>query len=235
LHGANFESKEVIMGGTDSTISKTKRGLLLTAGLSIFVALTSCSNALIYSEGTNVSIASIKVNDNVGEPLSLVTGLDRTVAVISPPAKSNQESVNMLSGFKLDQHDEKTSALAAAETAGLPDEANFGIDTLEIRSEFASGSAAVIMAESNSGAAASILNVAYSSNPARALDVKKQFLAQKVQRSTDTDALRQTAVDMGITDLFDPKGEIKLWIDRTNDPVELDRYERIITARLGAS
>lgn len=92
------------------------------------VALSGCGHALVYGEGTNFSLATLRVNDDPATPLRVVSGLDRTVATIAPQTADGQDAVNMLSDFQLAHP--RTSMLGA-----------FG-DTLEITTEFVSGAAA---------------------------------------------------------------------------------------------
>ncbi|MBI1733208.1 MAG: hypothetical protein HYR49_10655 [Gammaproteobacteria bacterium] len=98
--------------------------------LPVFAAtLGACTDALVYGESTNLSIASFKVNDNVAQPFSVNFELDRTVAALVPPMHAGGEAANLIAGFKMD------------DSGKLP----FGTKT--ITTEFASGKAAEVMVQ----------------------------------------------------------------------------------------
>ena len=80
---------------------RTRMQWLRVAPLIAALALGGCSNALIYGESTNFSLASLKLNDSVAEPISVNSGLERTVAALAP-AGEKDDAVNMVAGFALD-------------------------------------------------------------------------------------------------------------------------------------
>lgn len=117
-----------------------------------FVLLSACTDALVYSERTGFNLG-ISVNDEATTPVKLNAGLERNVVTFAPPSGEYKESkkrtikhdaVSMLSGFHLtDGHGGINNPLGG---------------TLSIRSQFASGEAAVVIAR-NPAAAARITGV----------------------------------------------------------------------------
>jgi len=103
-------------------------------------SLAGCGNALLYGEGTNISLATIKVNDNPATPVQLHTGLHRTVAAIVPRQNDGAEAMNLISGL----HFTDTKQM-------------FG--TLTVETQFASGRAATEIADKNPSLAKSIMNI----------------------------------------------------------------------------
>jgi hypothetical protein len=97
--------------------------LLFTLGM-----LSACSDALVYGESTNFSLASVKFNDNVARPFSVNVGLDRTVAALVPPMGTGDESANLIAGFR------------------LTDDSNAPFGTKTITTTFASGRAGEVLA-----------------------------------------------------------------------------------------
>ena len=103
----------------------------------ILAALSGCSDALIYSESSSFNLA-IGVNDSAALPISVNAGLKRSVVNIAPPLGGDVtngstvipqgEAVSSVSSFVLTDSDRGTNPLAG---------------TLKIKTQFASGNAAV--------------------------------------------------------------------------------------------
>ncbi len=138
-----------------------------------------CNKALIYSEGTNVSLATLKVNDDVTEPVSVNFGLERTIAVVAPPKTKDGDSINMVSGFMLDDD-------------GSP----FG--TMTIKTQFASGEAGLNLATNSPQAAAQIMNVTSVKPDGPQLRARKTNAINFVRTSADTARLDTVAERMGV-------------------------------------
>jgi hypothetical protein len=104
-------------------------------------ALAGCSDALTYGEGTSFNLA-IGVNDDPALPLSVNAGLHRTVVNIVPPlggdvssgntTVARGEAVSSISSFNLTDDGRDTNPLGG---------------TLKIKTQFASGEAAVTIAQ----------------------------------------------------------------------------------------
>ena len=119
-------------------ILKKVRFIFIIAGLLI---VSGCNQSLIYAEGTNVSLATIKVNDDVAEPLNINFGLDRSVAAIAPPKTIGDESVSMISDFRYEYK--------GGEFTG----------TLKIKTQFASGDAGIALVTNKPKAAAKMAGI----------------------------------------------------------------------------
>jgi hypothetical protein len=110
--------------------------LLPAAGM-----LAACSDALIYGETTNVSIATVKLNDNVAQPISANFGLNRTVVAAVPPMDGGGEAANLVTGFKMD------------------DQGHLPFGTKTITTTFASGRAGEVLATKRPQLAMQIMRV----------------------------------------------------------------------------
>ena len=106
----------------------------------MLIGLNGCGNAILYGEGTNISIATLKVNNDPATPVQINTGLDRTVAAMAPRQGDGEEAMSLLSGFKFKDTKEA-----------------FG--TLTIDTQFASGAAATTIAKQKPALAKSIMNI----------------------------------------------------------------------------
>ncbi|MBI5461557.1 MAG: hypothetical protein HY941_05150 [Gammaproteobacteria bacterium] len=165
------------MNTTPNTIKTITRSL---AAMTCSLLLGACSKALIYSEGTNVSIATVKVNDDAAKPLSVNFGLERGVATIAPPKKTNGEAVNMISGFKLEKTGDDISG------------------TLTIKTQFASGGAGLGLATQNPQAAAQIMNVTSVAPDSADLRLRKIYAAEFIRKSNNATALKAVAERMNV-------------------------------------
>jgi len=97
---------------------------------------------LIYGERTGFNL-SIHVNDDPTSPLRVNAGLERSVAASVPPTQSsgqsNGEAVNLFSSFELFYTEDPKSAFN---------------ETLTVRTQFASGAAALEIARGDNAAQA---------------------------------------------------------------------------------
>lgn len=119
--------------------------------LASLCGLAGCGDALIYGERSSFNLA-IGVNDNAALPLSVNAGLDRTVVNFAPPLGGDVvsggggiargEAVSSISNFDLRDKDRATNALGG---------------TLTVKTQFASGEAAVIIATKHPALAAAIM------------------------------------------------------------------------------
>ncbi len=183
----------------------------------IFAALLlgGCNKALIYAEGTNVSIATVRVNDDVTEPVSVNFGLDRTVAAVVPPKTANGEAVNMISGFMLENDD------------------NF-FSTLTIKTQFASGQAGLDLAIHNPQAAAQIMNITSVAPDGLEIRAQKANAIAFVTASDNSAGIETVAVRMGVKDNRpDPKLAIQDAINNA-DANLFKSYTTIIKSELGS-
>jgi len=104
--------------------------------LATTLALTGCSHTLVFAEQTGFNL-SVIVKPSEATPLNVNLGLDRTVASLVPPIHENTpqgvvdgEGVNMFAGFAA-HYDPATQPFAGS---------------LRIRTQFASGQAATMIA-----------------------------------------------------------------------------------------
>jgi hypothetical protein len=138
--------------------------------IGILAALSAgCNNTLFYGEKTAFSMA-IHLNDNPQTPVEVNMGLKRHVGEVAPPVATQEEAgknvpvgeaVSSLSGFRLRYEENPNNIL---------------LGDLYIRTQFATGIAATILAE----------------NPAQAIQVIKAdferseaFLTEDVQERVD--------------------------------------------------
>lgn len=134
-----------------------KRFPIAGAFAAMAFALTACENTLIYAERTGFNLA-IYANENPATPLEVNGGLKRSVVGLVPPTKVKKENetssgesraegeaVSMFSGFRL-TYDEGEGPFAG---------------DLSIRTQFASGVAAITIANGQEPAEAvkKIVNV----------------------------------------------------------------------------
>lgn len=173
-----------------------------------------CNKALVYSEGTNLSLASVKLNDNVAEPISVNLGFDRTVAAMAPPRGDVDDTVNMVSAFRMDQ-----------DSSGIS-------GTLTINSEFASGDAATASVEGDAEAAMSILSLTAGPPPAPDLAGEIGRAIAHVKASDDGDAVKRVADRMGVGGGLFPQNAIVTTLHGAS-PGDFQRYSAIIVEELG--
>jgi hypothetical protein len=146
------------------------RRLAMLPLIGIVAALSAgCNNTLFYGEKTAFSMA-IHLNDNPQTPVEVNMGLKRHVGEVAPPVATQEEAgknvpvgeaVSSLSGFRLRYEENPNNIL---------------LGDLYIRTQFATGIAATILAE----------------NPAQAIQVIKAdferseaFLTEDVQERVD--------------------------------------------------
>lgn len=108
------------------------RAISIAIAGALALSLAGCGKALIYAEGTNFSLTTLRLNEDPATPVRMVSGLDRTVAAVVPRRAADGDAVNMSANFHLEhKKDGKTFPSV------------FG-DTLKITTEFASGAAAYV-------------------------------------------------------------------------------------------
>jgi len=171
--------------------------------LALFVS--ACENTLIYAERTGFNLG-IAVNDDPSTPVHVNAGLKRTVVSVVPPRETGRtftgasvpkaDSVSMFSGFRL-QYDQGDG---------------FFQGNLRIRTQFASGQAAINLAD-DVQAVRKIVNVNFSR------DVS--FVDQQ----------RQKRVDGFLDDIDGIADEKKLFDLNKNPPVTAPDVEQVVKLR----
>lgn len=150
------------------TIGPLRCGPALLLG-SAALLVAGCGNTLFYGEKTAFSMA-IHLNDNPQTPIEVNMGLKRQVGEIAPPVATEEEagkdvpvgeSVSSLSGFRL-RYEENPS--------------NILLGDLYIRTQFASGIAATILAE-KPAQAIQVIRADFERSP--------DFVAEHVQKRVD--------------------------------------------------
>ena len=140
---------------------------LLLGGVTLLVA--GCANTLFYGEKTAFSLA-IHLNDNPQTPVEVNIGLKRHVGEIAPPVTTEKEAgkdvpvgeaVSSLSGFRLRYEENPNNVL---------------LGDLYIRTQFASGIAATILAE-KPAQAIEVIRADFERSP--------DFVAEEVQKRVD--------------------------------------------------
>lgn len=148
--------------------------------ITTILLISGCSRALIYEEGTNLSLATFKVNDDVSEPVSANFGLKRTVAAITPPQEGKQDSVNMISSISFN------------------DESDFfGTGMLTINTRFASGNASLLLSEKPS-AAAKLINADSLTPDTPELMMRKNQVTNYIRKVEDSQKLAVVAEKMEV-------------------------------------
>ena len=159
----------------------------------IGVSLAGCSDTLVFMERTSVSIASVNLNENAGEPLELNFGLRRSIVTFAPPVGGVEilerelvpegDAVSMLSGFQLAYY--------------RPDDESISAD-LSIATQFVSGRAASSLAMSPK-ATGELLDVEFLVPVDDELQKRRveayQFLGEDV--TSDQQAIDALAVAIG--------------------------------------
>jgi len=105
--------------------------------------VTGCADGLVYGERTSFDLASVRVNDDPSEPVSIKLGFDRDVALVAPPiggkveddgrTTAEGEAVSQFSTFTM-----KSTAPFVNPTGNA--------DLLAVQTRFASGNAALAIA-----------------------------------------------------------------------------------------
>lgn len=140
-----------------TSLRKLSSLLRMALFVSVGVAGTGCTDALVFSESSGFNL-SIGVNEEPSTPVQLNAGLERTVLAFAPPVKESNvengqrraegEAVSLFSGFRLtDDHAQVGSSA-------------FG-GKLTIVTQFASGIAAQKLA-GNTEAVRAVTSVAQS-------------------------------------------------------------------------
>ena len=185
--------------------------------ISASILLSGCQKALIYGESTNFSLATLKVNSDVAEPLAINAGYDRSVAAVSPPKGTDangKEAMNMVSHFELTNDAEP-----------------FG--TLAIATEFASGKAATNMVNFNPDGAAGLMKINFVKPIGPAAAALRGRLIEKVNNSNDTEALDKVATDMDISPIVDARTQVIQQLNQSTDAM-LTGYKTTVEKWLGA-
>jgi len=197
--------------------------------------LAACQPALIYGERTSFNLAAVQVNDNVSEPVRINFGLLRSVATAAPPRggmagerpvdpksdkntdrTANGEAVSVLSNFHL-------------EDSGAGSSLPLVSDELTIRTRFASGEAAISVAD-KPGAVRAILGVGTVGPVSPEVRARQKKLVDCVRKIVDPKQLEVIAKELGVESTDNPQAdnfEIRNRIGEKRPP-ELDRLENIL-------
>ena len=200
--------------------------------------LAACQPALIYGERTSFNLAAVQVNDNVSEPVRINFGLLRSVATAAPPrggmagerpttpvdpksdkktdGTANGEAVSVLSNFHL-------------EDSGAGSSLPLVSDELTIRTRFASGEAAISVAD-KPGAVRAILGVGTVGPVSPEIRARQKKLVDCVRKIVDPKQLEVIAKELGVESTDNPQAdnfEIRNRIGEKRPP-ELDRLESIL-------
>ncbi len=172
------------MEATLLTPLKKKIACLVATGLILFVS--GCGDTLVFMERTSLSLAAVNLNENVGEPVEVNVGFRRSVISFSPPVGGVEvfegefvpegEAVSMLSGFKL---------------AYDPPDGDLLPGDLTIKTQFASGNAAVAIAD-DPAIANRIMDVDFLVPPSEALLERRRAVSQFFAPGADLD---QASID----------------------------------------
>lgn len=198
------------------SFSVPRMARVLIAGLCA-ATLAACGDTLVYGERTGFNLA-VEVNQDPSTPVNVNLGLHRTVVGVVPPvdteseeqqgeSRPSGEAVSMISGFDLSNED-KTNQLDPE---------------LQIRTQFASGEAAVEVS-GNDLAVAAIARPNIIRTPEFASERTRNKVDQLISKSAnldDTSMIRLASnppvtdpeVDSAIEDDIDPNDR------RANDPV----------------
>jgi hypothetical protein len=125
--------------------------IYLGALLAMFL-LAGCADGLAYGERTSISVASVRLNDDPAQPVAIKLGFDREVITVAPAIggtivdretgqrSASGEAVSQFSTFTV-------STKAPFLPDGQPDQAPEQPDLLGVQSRFASGGAALEIAD----------------------------------------------------------------------------------------
>jgi len=141
-------------------MSHTLATHLLAAGMAI-CALSGCGKTLMFGERSGLNLA-IRVDPAGQPPVMLNLGLNRTVGTIVPPATQSRDNrpsgdaISMFSGFQVESFSDPVQITPAtvARATGNP----FSVDLL-IGTQFASGAAAMAVAEGDPEVVRQIVSV----------------------------------------------------------------------------
>jgi hypothetical protein len=106
--------------------------------LGLLMSLGACGDALIYGERTSVDVASVRLNDDAAQPLSINLGFNRQVVTVAPPLCGTvvENGKSVASGEAISQFSTfRVKAVPAFVGEAQP-------TLLAIQSRFASGQAA---------------------------------------------------------------------------------------------
>jgi hypothetical protein len=162
------------------------------AALALLGALAACGDALVYSERTSFDLASIRLNDDAAQPLGVSLGFNRQVVTVAPPLGgttlengkpvASGQAVSQFSTFRVE---------AVPAFVGEPQPT-----LLAVRSRFASGEAALEIAQ-----APKVVAAVMGLTPLRPLPVevaeKQGAYLTCINRKLDHAALLQLARDLG--------------------------------------
>jgi hypothetical protein len=129
----------------------TRLGALLT-----MLAVAGCADGLVYGERTSFNLASVRVNDDPAEPVVINLGFDRSVVLVAPPIGGEVVEDDGNGGKRVTASGEAVSQFS---TFTLKSVAPFlnptaNADLLAVQTRFASGHAALAIAEEPQVAAA---------------------------------------------------------------------------------
>lgn len=205
---------------------------LLLGSLTTLVALAGCGQTLLFAERSGVNL-SVRADTASSPPLEVNFGLVRTVATVVPPAaeaagRPQGQAVAMVSGFRVERYGE-TKDLRGAQV------------DLRIATQFASGDAAVAVAQSPSTVAAIVNtgteNIALPTPPT--LETRVDDLSRRVARIGDAEsqtAIRDLNLSVPTPNSLAQRRQVlrqELRGVRLRTTSDFDRFERVIRANTG--
>jgi hypothetical protein len=182
-----------LKGGGRSRSRRLQAIRSIALGIAMVVTQASCERTLVFTEQSAFKLG-IEVNNDPTTPVEVTAGLKRRVLSVAPPKEPERndqdgqtqvegDAVSMLSGFNLG-YEPADSPLTG---------------TLEIRSQFASGAAATILA-TDAGAIAKVVNVTTAFGPDQATDDLIRLLEEKPELEEELRAyLRERGVHVSLT------------------------------------
>lgn len=184
--------------------------------------LAACQPGLLYGERTSFNLASVHLNDDAAEPVRINFGFRRSIATVAPPfdvdangGRGSGESASVFSSFEL----------ADGDWIGIVP------GPLTIRTRFASGAAAVALAEKPDVVKALM-------NSGRTIDQDSPLVAAQKGRliscfaqSNDANLIRTAAGILGVTvtegSTRGTRSSVLKGI-RETDVVQLKDFERLL-------
>jgi hypothetical protein len=189
----------------------------LVVALIATAAVVACRDGLIYSERTSISLASARINDDPATPVAIKLGFDRTVVAVAPPlggavrepadattdgGNSSSPSVTLTEGAAATTGNSPSTSVTSGGEAvsqfstfsvnvGRPFVGGTAAETdqrqMWVHSRFASGGAALAIAEAPEAVAAVM-----------GLPTTQELAAKKLSELADSD--RETLCNLAARD-----------------------------------
>jgi hypothetical protein len=211
------------------------------------VFLAGCVPALIYGERTSLSIASVNVNDDVAEPVRVHVGFRRTVGTLAPArggnARETSDTERSAKGTVSPDYSEG-KAIPGGDSVSVfsnfhltytpPTDGNpnlFDANDLRIKTKFASGVAAIKIADSPA-AVAKFMST--SENDTTVVLAKKIVVAKCVEDMKTEGQVNAIAdarsFEKNTTSFLSTRADMVASI-RSASPAELDKWASAASAQ----